>query len=60
MTSIDIPIDILRSMRTIVDYNYNAEQKHFNELKSSGSDVDEHIFNHLKKMDEFLFDLNIK
>ena len=52
----ETPIVVLRAMRAIVDYNWQDEQRDFEEQQSCGDLADEsyHIFSSLKIVDEWL------
>ena len=43
--------EIMSSLRNVINYNYEEEQKHFEECEAEGQE--NHIFNDIKKLKEW-------
>ena len=50
----EVPKNILTSMRQLVDYVYEDEEKDYEEIKEDMDDPTAHIFEIIKQIDEFL------
>ena len=44
----------LTSLRTVINFLWRDEQKHFEECELNGDTPDDHIFLHLKTLDGYL------
>ena len=44
----------LKSLRTVVNFLWRDEQKHFEDMEAAGDDLDDHIFRHLETLDHYL------
>ena len=44
----------LKSLRTVVNFLWRDEQKHFKEMEAAGDDPGDHIFRHLQTLDHYL------
>ncbi len=60
MKTIKVPVSILKSMRKIVDYNFDTECKDYEQLGQDGGSTKGHIFLLIKKIDKFLNGVKIK
>lgn len=49
-----IPADIMLAMRTVVEYDWATEQESYEHAASDGDDTEGHVFNHLRRLDEWL------
>ncbi len=44
----------LRSLRTVINYLWRDEQRHFEDMKAAGDDTGDHIFRHLETLDRYV------
>ena len=44
----------LKSLRTVIDFLWRDEQKHFEDMKAAGDDPGDHIFQHLETLRRYL------
>ena len=44
----------LKSLRTVINFLWCDEQKHFEDMKAAGDDPGDHIFRHLETLDHYL------
>ena len=50
----EVPKNILRNVRQLVDYSYDEEQANYEEIKDEMEDSTAHIFEIIQNIDEFL------
>ncbi len=44
----------LKSLRTVINYLWRDEQRHFEDMEAAGDDPGDHIFRHLETLDHYL------
>ncbi len=44
----------LKSLRTVINYLWRDEQRHFEDMEAGGDNLDDHIFRHLETLDHYL------
>jgi len=54
MAKVNVPDNILKNIRQLVDYAYDEELKNYEEIKDEMDDSTAHVFIVIKNIDEFL------
>ena len=54
MSEVNVPENILKNVRQLIDYSYEEELKNYEEIKDDMDDSTSHIFLIIENIDKFL------